>query len=93
MTTIETEFKQHLQAIGACADAREWVGDRTAKQAWDECLRADWLLWWVARDRGDAYAAIAGAVTAANAARPKSHANSCSIIRQHLTQPWTETGK
>jgi len=43
-------FKQHLKAIGACQEARVWAGDRTAKEAWEQCERADWLLWWAAKD-------------------------------------------
>ena len=41
-----TRLQGHLAAIGACMGAREWAGDRTAAQVWDECERADWLLWW-----------------------------------------------
>ncbi len=34
-----------LRRLGACRDAREWVGNRTAQEAWDECERPDWLMW------------------------------------------------
>ena len=51
-----------LERLGACADAREWVGDRTLDQAWAECERPDWMLWLHARsasaDAG-AYSALA----------------------------------
>lgn len=51
-----------LNRLGACAAAREWVGDRTLEQAWAECERPDWMLWLLARsgsaDAG-AYAALA----------------------------------
>jgi hypothetical protein len=45
-------FQTYLLAVGpsqerACEEAREWAGERTAEQAWDECSRANWLLWWV----------------------------------------------
>src|ERR1700679_1141953 len=50
MPTPLTPFQLHLKSISACPDARQWAGSRTAKQAWDECERADWLLWWAARD-------------------------------------------
>lgn len=42
-------LQDHLKLLDACADAREWVGDRTATQAWNECTRADWLFWWARR--------------------------------------------
>jgi hypothetical protein len=41
-----TLLQEHLGSIDACWEAREWAGTRTAQQAWDECERADWLLWW-----------------------------------------------
>ena len=41
-----TDLQQHLESIGACPTARDWAGERTPRQAWDEATRADWLLWW-----------------------------------------------
>ena len=38
-------FKEQLIKIEACPDAIEWVGDRTLEQAWNECKRGDWMLW------------------------------------------------
>jgi hypothetical protein len=43
-------FRQHLEAIGACAEAREWAGNRTARQAWEDCTNPAWLMWWIERD-------------------------------------------
>jgi len=41
-------FQQYLNnKIYACRQAREWATDKTAAQAWNECERADWLMWWV----------------------------------------------
>lgn len=40
-------LQSYLRSIGACRDAREWVGDRDLVQAWAECPRGDWLLWWL----------------------------------------------
>ena len=48
-----TEFQEYLVRIGACREARIWAGERTAQQAWDECDRADWLLWWAATEGVD----------------------------------------
>jgi hypothetical protein len=41
--------REHLKQLGACPEAMVWLGDRTARQAWDECERPDWLLWWAGR--------------------------------------------
>ena len=51
-----------LERLGACDEAREWVGDRTLNQAWAECVRPDWMLWLHARSESadaGAYAALA----------------------------------
>ena len=56
-----TTAKQHLRAIGACSEAREWAGERTAQQCWDECPRADWLLWWAENTEANSNMAIAKA--------------------------------
>ena len=48
MTPI-TPLQKHLAEIHACQEARGWAAERTAQQAWDECGRADWLLWWAAK--------------------------------------------
>ena len=38
-------FRDSLRRIGACEDARKWVGDRSAKQVWADCERPEWMLW------------------------------------------------
>lgn len=38
-------FQEYLSNLDACSEAREWVGDRTFSQAWNECERADWMCW------------------------------------------------
>jgi hypothetical protein len=43
-----TDFQLYLNKTRACEEACQWAGERTAQQAWDECDRADWLLWWAA---------------------------------------------
>ena len=40
-------FKEKLVKMNACYSAIEWVGDRTAGQAWNECRRAGWMLWYL----------------------------------------------
>lgn len=44
-------FQEHLALVNACPEARAWAGYRTAQEAWDQCERPEWLLWWVMRDR------------------------------------------
>jgi hypothetical protein len=45
MTALSTTFAQLLMRLGACREAREWCGDRTAEQAWADAPRADWMIW------------------------------------------------
>jgi hypothetical protein len=52
--TAQEEFAAHLRRIGACVEAREWAKGKTAREAWEQCDRADWLLWWVAAENGEA---------------------------------------
>lgn len=46
-------FREHMISLHACSAALHWLGNRTASKAWAECERADWLLWWAARDGAD----------------------------------------
>jgi len=45
-------FREQLVAMDACAEAVEWVGDKTLAEAWATCERADWMLWLVTRIDG-----------------------------------------
>lgn len=45
-------LQEHLVSIGACKEARDWAENRTAKQAWGECDRPNWLQWWARRIGG-----------------------------------------
>ena len=47
-------MKKLLTELGACDEAVKWVGDRTLKQAWDDCERGDWMLWLCAKMEGEA---------------------------------------
>lgn len=42
-------FADQLVSLGACSEAREWVGARDLATAWSECQRGDWMLWLAAR--------------------------------------------
>ena len=38
-------FKEQLTEMDACPDAIKWVGGKTLEQAWAECERGEWMLW------------------------------------------------
>ena len=42
-------MKKQLEKIHACYEAIEWIGDRNLEQAYAECPRADWLIWYAKR--------------------------------------------
>ncbi len=52
MKTIE-ETKSYFIELRACDDACDWATGKTAKEAWDECPRGDWLLWWARKENVD----------------------------------------
>ena len=41
--------KELLKKLNACTEAIEWVEDRTVEQAWQDCERGDWMLWFYAK--------------------------------------------
>ena len=43
------KLKEKLKEMNACQEAIDWVGNRTLKQAWDECERGDWMLWFASK--------------------------------------------
>src|ERR1700732_4492904 len=42
-------LSQHLRSVSACSNARSWAKGKVAQEAWEQCDRGDWLLWWAAR--------------------------------------------
>ena len=52
MKTIQ-EFKQRLITLNSCKDARDWAYGKTAAEAWEQCERGDWLLWWAKKENAD----------------------------------------
>ena len=44
-----TTDRKYLISIKACAEALEWLGDRSIVEAWSSCPRGEWMLWWAAR--------------------------------------------
>lgn len=47
-----TELQTKLRQLNACDDAIEWLGERSAEQAWAECERGDWMLWLIGKIEG-----------------------------------------
>ena len=45
-------FREQLVEMDACAEAVEWVGEKTMAEAWATCERADWMLWLVGKIDG-----------------------------------------
>jgi hypothetical protein len=48
-TLPDTPTQRILKAIGACLQARRWVGAKTANRAWKECQNVRFLRWWLSR--------------------------------------------
>ena len=42
-------MKAILTRLNACQAAIDWVGDKTPEEAWEQCHRGDWMLWFYAR--------------------------------------------
>ena len=42
-------INEQLKSLGACPEAIRWVGDLNLSQAWDQCQRGDWMLWYIAK--------------------------------------------
>jgi hypothetical protein len=38
-------LKEKLSSLGACQEALDWVGDRSAARAWRECPNGQWMMW------------------------------------------------
>ncbi len=46
-TFPRTKFQNHLHALGACNEARRWVGRKTIGQAWNTTTERQWMVWMV----------------------------------------------
>ena len=58
-------FAKWLESVGACGDAVEWVGKRSATRAWKECQRGDWMLWGAVKAGVDRKAVVLAACACA----------------------------
>ncbi len=63
-------FADKLQQIDACDEAIEWVGSRSAAEAWRDCPRGDWMLWLLARVGADRRRIVLAACECARTALP-----------------------
>jgi hypothetical protein len=49
-----TSWKDRLRELNACPHAMERANQYDdAQQAWDECPRGDWMLWWLGHEAGE----------------------------------------
>lgn len=48
-----TQLQERLSELGACGSARFWAQNKTPREAWEQCERGDWLLWWAKREGVD----------------------------------------
>ena len=86
-----TEFQRYLKSIGACAEACLWCGERTAEQAWLECERADWLLWWAGRAGIDRKLLVRTACQCARRAlRFVPDGESCALRAIEAAEAWCD---
>lgn len=46
----EEQFQKRLKQLGSCSESRIWAKELTAKEAWEQCERGDWLLWWATKE-------------------------------------------
>ena len=44
MKTHET-FREFLLNNGACHEATQWTKGKTLRESWDNCTRAEWMIW------------------------------------------------
>src|SRR5207249_3862074 len=49
---------KHLSQLEACPEALEWAAKRSPLEAWQECERADWLLWWASQTQANTHQSI-----------------------------------
>lgn len=40
-----TPTQSYLRILGACTEARVWVGERPLGEAWDVCTNSAWMGW------------------------------------------------
>ena len=38
-------FAAKLKELNACQEAVDWIGEKDFGTSWNECERADWMLW------------------------------------------------
>jgi hypothetical protein len=44
-TMNNSELMELLNEKDACSEAREWIAGQSAAEAWEKCVRSDWMFW------------------------------------------------
>jgi hypothetical protein len=80
-------FKKLLVRLGACKEAKDWVGDKTLEVAWTEAIKPDWMFWLYERSkRLDGLIAASLAMRfASNALRSAGLADEAEKLTPYLT--------
>jgi hypothetical protein len=52
-TTTESNLQTFLRKNKACHEAKTWAKGKTAEQAWDQCMKPDWLFWVLGKSGAD----------------------------------------
>jgi hypothetical protein len=80
-------------ALRPCAEAQVFAASKsTPQEAWDQCARADWMLWLIARTRSRVDL-VNAALDCAASALPfiKEGATAiAALLAIHVTREWTE---
>ena len=65
------KFSEQLKMINACEEAIEWVKENnyTLQQAWNNCERGDWMLWFAAKQGANLRKLVLAKAHCANLAR------------------------
>lgn len=100
---LRVRSAEGLLPHNACLESRTWLQslprETTARQAWQQCQRGDWMLWLRGRIEelrttrraaaNAVYAADAAAANAvyADAARLQTLSKSAEIVRKHYPYP------
>ena len=84
-----------LNKLNACQDAKLWASGKTLSQAWQECQRADWMLWLLGRSsiNKKTIAAIAVEIAEACAHNAKDYpavAQCIAVVKRFLAGEATQ---
>jgi len=96
------ELRIDLRELGACSGAIKWAKDKSLAEAWENCDRPDWMLWYYGRHTPDKMVYIEIAIFAAEQVigiYEKKHPDdnrprkAIEAAREYLRNPSEETIK